>query len=212
MASRGRQLVALALLGTSLARAQAPPAPFDPARFRARDSHQGFTIAVAPVLDEPAAVAAFGKDVVPPKAGILAVEFLLMNDRAGAVRVALERIVVETEGQRFEPIAPARVALALYPLPEPKATGRPGRREVPKLAKDKNRPQRELAEAELGRAHLRAEVIPAGGRARGFRYFDLRGTALDPAGLRVYVPEVTDTATGEGLLFFEIELQPYAEP
>lgn len=212
MPPRARQLAGLTLLAAGCLFAQQPGAPPEPEKFRARDSHQGVTIAAAPVADAAAAAAAFGKDVNPPATGVLAVEFLLVNDRKEPVRIALDRMVVESDERRYEQMEPERVALALYPMPQPKAAGRPGPRPIPQMPKDKNRAQRELAEAELRRAQLRAEILPPGGRARGFRYFDLRGQPMELSELRVYVPTVEALVTREALLFFEIELKPYAKP
>lgn len=198
--------------------AQEPPAAPGPEDFLARDSHQGVTIAARPVPDTPEAEKIFGKDAAPTRGGFLPVELLIRNERDEAVLVNLKRIEVSSDGKRFEQADPEAVALALYPLPEtvePKVGG--PRLPVPwpqgpKAPKDKRRAEREEAEAALRSRQLRVTRIAAKGRARGFLYFDLRGASIDLARAVVYLPEVKGATSGEGLLFFEISLQPYAQP
>lgn len=211
MPPRPRQFVLwVALAATSVA-APGAGSRFDPERFPARDSHQGVTIAARPVADTPEAEAIFGKNAAPTRAGVLPVELIVANERPQAVRVALERIVIVTDNAKFEQVSPEEIAWALYPPPKTKrpidSTRLPSR-----LPRDKKRLRREEAEAALRRAALRAAVVPAGGAARGFRYFALGEKPLNLAVSRVYIPEVERVPTGERLLYFEISLKPYAEP
>lgn len=187
--------------------------------FLARDSHQGVTIAARPIPDTPEAEKVFGENAAPTRAGFLPVELLILNQRDEPIAVNLERIEIFSNGERFEQADPERVALALYPRPEsvePKVGTGP-RLPVPwpqgpKVPKDKKRAQREEAEAALRSRQLRATRVAPEGRARGFLYFDLRGAAIDLTQATVYLPEVDAVTSGEGLLFFEISLKPYARP
>lgn len=89
------------------------------------------------------------------------------------------------------------------PIPLPRRVGPP---------KDKKLAEREEAEAALRSRQLRTAVVPPGGSARGFLYFNLGGASLDLAEAQVYIPAVTDLESSEGLIFFEIALAPYAKP
>ncbi|MGH9789230.1 MAG: hypothetical protein ACRD4U_11070 [Candidatus Acidiferrales bacterium] len=179
--------------------------------FRSRDEHQGVVIAARPVPDTPEAEEIFGKNAAAPRAGFLPVELLIVNQRAEPVRVALDRIQVVQEGETFEQIEIEEIALALHPLPKSKEPV--GSTRVPtKIPKDKNRTQREEAEAGLRSRQLRLELIPPGGQARGYLYFDLRGSSLQLSSAFVYVPEVVVEESGEKLFYFEISLKPYARP
>ena len=179
--------------------------------FRSRDAHQGVVIAARPVPDTPEAEEIFGKNAAAPRAGFLPVELLIVNERAEPVRVALDRIQVAQEGETFEQIEIEEIALALHPLPKSKQPV--GSTRVPKkIPKDKNRTQREEAEAGLRSRQLRLEVIPPGGQARGYLYFDLRGSSIRLSEAFVYVPEVVVEESGEKLFFFEVSLKEYARP
>jgi len=180
-------------------------------RFRSRDAHQGVTIAARPVPDTPEAEEIFGKNAAAPRAGFLPVELLIVNERAEPVRVALGRIQVVQEGETFEQVEIEEMALALHPLPKSKEPV--GSTKIPKkIPKDKNRAKREEAEAGLRSRQLRLEVIPPGGQARGYLYFDVRGSSIRLSEAFVYVPEVAVEATGEKLFFFEVSLKEYARP
>jgi len=179
--------------------------------FRSRDAHQGVSIAARPVPDTPEAEEIFGKNAAAPRAGFLPVELLIVNERAEPVRVALDRIQVAQEGETFEQIEIEEIAPALHPLPKSKEPV--GSTRVPKkIPKDKNRTQREEAEAGLRSRQLRLELIPPGGQARGYLYFDLRGSSIRMSSAFVYVPEVVVEESGEKLFFFEVSLRPYAKP
>jgi len=212
--SGGVQLTLAALLAVG-ALAQAPAPRLDPEQFRARDSHQGVTIAAVPLPDTPEAEKIFGPRRGPTRVGVLPVEVVIANGRAELVSVALERIVLETDSERFVRIDPEEISWLLFPPPEEKKSSR---RPAPlppfptSKKSDKNRMKREEAEAALRQAELRAGLAAAGGLARGYLYFDLRGKTIDLERARLYVPEVVGTTSGEALLFFEIEFKPYAQP
>ncbi len=177
--------------------------------FKSRDRHQGVSIAARPVPDTAEAEEIFGKNAAAPRAGFLPVDLLIVNERAEPVRVALDRIQVSQAGETFEQIEIEEMALALHPLPKSKQPV--GSTRVPKkIPKDKNRTQREEAEAGLRSRQLRLELIPPGGQARGYLYFDLRGSSIRLSEAIVYVPEVVVEESGEKLFFFEVSLAPYA--
>jgi hypothetical protein len=209
-------LLAFALL--SLAGGAQAPTAKEEASFLARDTHQGVSIAARPIPDTPEAERVFGKNAAPTRAGFLPVELLIRNDREEPIEVALERIVVVSGRDEFEQAGTRSVALWLYPPPgvkEPKVGGPrlpiPWPR-GPKAPKDKHREKREEAEASLRSRLFRAEEIAPGARARGFLYFDLRDADIDLARAYVYVPEVNAVESGEGLLFYEVSLEVYAQP
>ena len=197
-----------AAAGGSAQEASAPRAARD---FPAHDAHQGVAIAAVPILDAPAAVAVFGATAAPTRAGFLPVELILSNQRPEAVRVELERIQLVTGEDKFEQADPEEIAWTLYPPPQPKrpidSTPRASR-----IPRDKDRGKREEAEAALRSRQLRAGVLAPGAYARGYLYFDLRGRSLDLAHARLYIPTVVALPSQEPLLYFEIELKPYAKP
>jgi hypothetical protein len=177
--------------------------------FKSRDAHQGVVIAARPVPDTPEAEEIFGKNAAAPRAGFLPVELLIVNEREEPVRVALERIQLAQEGETFEQIEIEEIALALHPLPKSKEPV--GSTKIPKkIPKDKNRTKREEAEAGLRSRQLRLERIPPGGQARGYLYFDLRGSSIRLSEAIVYVPDVEGEPSGEKLFFFEVSLKEYA--
>ena len=199
------RVIALALLAWLVSNAQTGDE-----WFRSRDAHQGVSIAARPVPDTPEAEEIFGKNAAAPRAGFLPVELLIVNERAEPVRVTLDRIQVAQEEETFEQIEIEEIALALHPLPKSKEPV--GSTRVPKkIPKDKNRTQREEAEAGLRSRQLRLELIPPGGQARGYLYFDLRGSSIRMSSAFVYVPEVVVEESGEKLFFFEVSLKEYAK-
>jgi hypothetical protein len=204
-------LLAALLAGNAIATSLMEKPGFLGPEFPAQDSHQQVTIAAIPVPDTAAAEKIFGPKAAPTRAGFLPVELVITNDRAEAVRVDLERIKVLSDGDQYEQADAVTMAWRLYPPPKPKKPIDPTRLPSPSsIPKDKNRGAREEAEASLRSRQLRASVIPPGATARGYLYFNLRGGSIDLARSSVYIPEVTVVPTGEGLLFFEISLKPYA--
>ena len=213
MDSHARYFALLLLLAIAVMAQEAPP---EEARFTARDAHQGVTIAARPLTDAAEAETLFGKEAAPVRGGLLAVELLVVNNRGEAIAINIDRIVLLRDGDKFEPLQPAAAALLLFPLPEPRAPALgpqplplPRRSPVPK---DKKRADREEAEASLASRRFRTRSLPPGGQARGFLYFDLGEVGTDLTGMQLYIPEVDDAATGEGLLFFEITLPPARQP
>ena len=203
----------LLFVAASTAAQEAPP---EEERFPARDAHQGVSIAARALADVAEAEALFGKDAAPVRAGLLAVEMRVVNERAGAITINLRRIKILRDGDELVQVTPEEAALRLYPPPEsrqpnlgPQPIPLPRRSPLPK---DKKRAEREETEASLASRQFRTRNIPPGGLARGFLYFDLGEVGADLAGAHLYVPEVDDTSTDEGLLFLEISLAPRAKP
>jgi len=193
-----------------LAAILAPPGEI-PESFRAREAHEGVTIAVRPIPDAPEAEEVFGKTAAPVRAGFLPVEVIILNRREEPIRVELSRIVVLEDERRFEQVELSEIALALYPLPKPKDKPQKTGMGVPKPPKDKDLAKREEAEATLRSLQLRSATVNPGGEARGFLYFDLRRASLDLERAIVYVPEVTAAASGQALFYFEVSLKPYGK-
>jgi hypothetical protein len=191
--------------------ALAPATQTTEEEFKSRDEHQGVVVAARPVPDTPEAEEIFGKNAAAPRAGFLPVELLIVNKRAEAIRVDLDRIRVAQEGEEFDQVAIEEIALALHPLPKSKQPV--GSTKIPKkIPKDRNRTKREEAEAGLRSRQLRLERIPPGGQARGYLYFDLRGSSIRLSEAFVYVPDVEVEPSGEKLFFFEVSLKPYVKP
>jgi len=205
---RSRHLALGAAFLAALALAGQEPSSLDRKTYPAQDAHEGVTVAARPVPDTPEAEEIFGKNAAAPRAGILPVELVILNQRSEPVRVNLERILVVTDVARFAQVEPAETAWALYPSPKSKKPARTG--SIPRPPEDKNRNKREEAEAALRSRQLRAGVVGPGGQARGYRYFDLRSAELDLTQARVYIPEVVTLPEEQPLFFFEISLKPYA--
>lgn len=202
--------IALGLILATFALPAQEPHSSDLSAFVAQDAHEGVTIAVRPVLDQPEAEGIFGKNAAPVRVGVLPVELLIINERPEPVRVALERIQVVTDAERFEQVQPEKISWALYPPPKAKKPTTSTR--IPtRLPKDKSREKREEAEAALRSRQLRAAVVGPGGQARGYLYFDLGRSSLDLTQARLYVPEVAQVPSGQALFFFEVSLEAYRE-
>ena len=185
-----------------------------PESFRAREAHEGVTIAARPIPDTPEAEEVFSKTAAPVRAGFLPIELLILNQRDEPVRVELGRITVVQDGQKFEQIELDEIALALYPLPKLKDKPSASPERIPSRLpknKDKDLTKREEAAATLRSRQLRAATVNPGGQARGFLYFDLRRGSLDLDSAMVYVPEVVAAASKAPLFYFEIGLKEYAK-
>lgn len=187
---------------------QEPGASTELYPFLAREAHEGVTMAARPLRELTEAERLFGPNAAPLRAGVLPIELLLINERAEPVRIALGRIQLVTDEEKFESARPEEIARALYP--PPKNPEPDPRRLSVRAPKDKDRTRREEAEAALRSRQLRAAVIGPGSRARGFLYFDLRAVSLELERTRVYVPQVTTLPDEQPLFFFEISLEPYA--
>ncbi len=185
-----------------------------PESFRAREAHEGVTIAGRPIPDTPEAEEIFGKTAAPVRAGFLPVELIILNRRDEAIRVELTRVVVLEDDRKFEQVELEEIALALYPLPKLKDKPSASPERIPTRMpknKDKDLTKREEAAATLRSRKMRAATVNPGGQARGFLYFDLRRASLELGKSIVYVPEVAVVPSGQALFYFEISLKPYAK-
>ncbi len=185
-----------------------------PESFRAREAHEGVTIAARPIPDAPEAEEIFGKTAAPVRAGFLPVELIILNRRDEPIRVGLSRVVVLEDERRFEQVELEEIALALYPLPKLKDKPSASPERIPTRMpknKDKDLTKREEAAATLRSRQLRAATVNPGGQARGFLYFDLRRSSLALGKSIVYVPEVAVVPGGQALFYFEISLKDYAK-
>jgi hypothetical protein len=185
-----------------------------PESFRAREAHEGVTIAARPIPDAPEAEEVFGKTAAPVRAGFLPVELIILNRRDEPIRVELGRIVVLEDDRKFEQVELEEIALALYPLPKLKDKPSTSPERIPTRMpknKDKDLTKREEAAATLRSRQLRAATVNPGGQARGFLYFDLRRASLQLEKSIVYVPEVAVVPSGQALFYFEISLKPYTK-
>ena len=209
-------LAAVLLLGV-----QSPRTRPNPADYPANTAQHGVTIAVRPIFDTPEAEKIFGEGAAPTSAGFLPVEIVVWNERVNTVEIDLESVIIYSSEGRFEQVTPEFVALNLYPPPRRKIKDPTQKRPTPnplpvplprrskKRSKDKHSQDRERAEAELSSRWLRFGQAAPGGALRGYLYFDLRGSSIDPAEAAVMISDVRDKSTGERLMFSEISLRPY---
>jgi hypothetical protein len=201
--------------GASLLRAQTqaqPRAQTDPSSLPARETHQGVTIAVKPLVTEAAYKAQFtGK--TPYEAGILALEVFFRNDNDKPIRLKLEtmRLLLDRTGQprqRIEPLSAEEVAdrvllgtpsdprVPRLPLP---GTGRP------KSNRDKN--WQEFA-ARMQAAGIPSDIVGPKATVRGFLFFDVDHHYDWLTDARLDVPDLAFMLNNEALFFFQVDLAP----
>jgi len=204
--------VAVVVLAAVCIAQQPPVSRFELSAYATRDSHEGVTLAAKPYVSTAELEAVFGKHDLRG-AGVVPVEILIVNERVEPIRVAWQRALLLSGEDKFELIEPEAIARRLYPPPKielPRT--RPERRK--KLPPDTKRTAREAAEAALRSQHLQLSVIPGGGRARGFLYFDCGPESSWQSlvlAARLYVPEVVVLPSQQPLFYFEVELSPYAK-
>jgi len=190
--------------------AQQPPAArLELSAYLAADSHEEVTLAAKPYVLAAELEVVFGKHNLAG-AGVVPVEILIINTRAEPIRVAWERALLLSGEDKFELIEPEAIAWRLYPPPKPRSP-RTWPERPDKFPPDTKRAARESAEAALRSQHLRLSVIPAGGRARGFLYFDRGQQPLPLAQTRLYLPEVVSLPSEQPLFYFEVDLSPYTK-
>lgn len=208
----GDALVVVALVAVCVAQ-QPPASRFELSAYAAYDSHEDVTLAAKPYVLAAELEAVFGKHNLQG-VGVVPVEVLIINERVESIRVVWQRALLLSAEDKFGLIEPEAIAWRLYPPPKLKLPRTwPERRK--KLPRDTKRTAREAAEAALRSQYLQLSVIPNGGRARGFLYFD-RGPEsseqpLVLAAAHLYVPEVVVLPDGQPLFYFEVELSPYAK-
>ena len=217
MRARLLVLAAVAGLGTlggaSSLRAQARAQnSIDPASLPARETHQGVTIAVKPLVSEAAYEAQFsGRN--PYQAGILALEVFFRNDNDKPIRLKLDtmRLLVERSGQprqRIEPLSAEEVAdrVLLNTPPDPRVPRLPlpGSR-TPNTSRDKN--WQEFA-ARMQAAGIPSDIVGPKSTVRGFLFFDVDHHYDWLTDARLDVPDLAFIPNNQALFFFQVDLAP----
>ena len=175
-------------------------APFKVGRavsYPAKMTSDKITVAVKAYEREEDLQAAFGKTPLT-RYGVLPVLVVIDNDGPKAVTLRLKVEFIAGDNQKILPTPPTEVQY-LKPARVPSTMDPTVKSPIP-LPKKKN----PLASWEIdGRAFV-AKMVPAGESASGFFYFQ---TAIWK-NARVFVDGISDSATGNPLLYFEIPLEP----
>jgi hypothetical protein len=197
--------------GVSFLRAQART-PIDATALPARETHQGVTVAVKPLVTEAAYKAQFsGK--TPYEAGILALEVFFRNDSDKPIRLKLGtmRLLVDRPGQppqRIDALTPEEVAdrVMLKTPTDPRAPRFPvpGTRR-PTSERDKN--WQEFA-TRMRAAGIPSDIVGPNATVRGFLFFDVNNHYDWLTDARLDVPDLTFMVNNEALFFFQVDLAP----
>ena len=172
---------------------QASPA----AGYASHQSNAQITIGVDPYVTAEKVKVAFGK-LDPSAYGVLPVLVVIQNDSRKAIKV--DRIKAEYVGPNHERVdaTPAKDVRYLEPPKRPGVVTGPGG--MTKVLKTKKNP---LAEWEIEGRAFTAQMLPPGQSASGFFYFQ--------AGLEknatIYLSGITEAATGNEILYFELALK-----
>ncbi len=173
---------------------------FKPGRavtYASKLSENKVTVAVKAYEREEDLQAAFGKTPLT-RYGVLPVLVVIDNDGPKAITLRLKVEFITGDNQKIYPTPPTEVQY-LKPVKPPSTTDPSKISPIP-LPKKKN----PLASWEVdGRAFV-AKMVPAGESASGFFYFQ----ANIWKNARVIVDGISDSATGNPLIFFEIPLEP----
>jgi len=207
----------LALAGAFSARAIAQPrqssAKPAPAAALPQDSHEGVTISAEPFPSADPARKKFG-NVSPQKAGILAVNVTIQNDRDQAVQLDLDSIVLEvqtrdTGKQQLEPMDIVQVAeYVAYPG----GLKAPSERRFP-IGLGGSSPDKKVQKIvdELKPFTLEGDIAPPHGKLSGCLYFNLAHEMQLTNSADLYIPDVVQLPSKKPLLFFDIALGSAAE-
>jgi len=175
-------------------------APFKPGRavtFPAKLSQDKVTVGVKAYEREEDLQAAFGKTPLT-RYGVLPVLVVIDNDGPKAVTLRLRVEFITGDNQKIFPTPPTEVKY-LKPVKPPSTTDPSKISPIP-LPKKKN----PLASWEVdGRAFV-AKMVPAGESVSGFFYFQ----ANIWKNARLVIDGISDSATGNPFIFFEIPLEP----
>ena len=172
---------------------QASPA----AGYASHQSNAQITIGVDPYVTAEKVKVAFGK-LDPSAYGVLPVLVVIQNDSRKAIKV--DRVKAEYVGPNHERVdaTPAKDVRYLEPPKRPGVVTGPGG--MTKVLKTKKNP---LAEWEIEGRAFTAQMLPPGQSASGFFYFQ--------AGLEknatIYLSGITEAATGNEILYFELALK-----
>jgi hypothetical protein len=183
----------------------------DPASLPARDQHQGLLVAADPCAEAACSKQLFGKKH-PQEAGLLAVEVVFRNDNDQAIEVAVERIrlVVEPPGGERQRVAPLVVEEVVDRIVNKEkkgpSIGPKAPLPIPRRSSGGRGKDWEAVEKAIVAEALEMDVLPPGSTVRGYLFFDLGGRFDLLAHARLYLPELKFVASGESLLFFEVDL------
>jgi hypothetical protein len=199
-------LAAASFCAPSLLDAQA-----DPASMPAHQTHQGFTVAVRPLISEASYKTQFPKRT-PFEAGILALEVFFRNDNDKPVRLKLDtmRLLVQRSGeplQRLEPLTSEEVAdRVLFKTPPNPTLPRfpvPGR--IPGEKRDKN--WQEFSK-QIRAAAIPSDLVGPKSTVRGFLFFDVNHHYDWLSDARLDVPDLAFMLNNEALFYFQVDLAP----
>jgi hypothetical protein len=183
----------------------------DVASSPARESHQGVTIAVRPLVSEKSYQDEFGKPT-PFDSGILALQVFLRNDNDKPIRINLEaiRLLVNRSGQapqRIGALSPEAVADAVL-LKAPQDPGRP-RLPFPIGGGSSNRSRNwQQFSGKLRGVALNTDILGPNSSHQGFLYFDISNHYDWLAEARLDVPDMVFMVDNQALFFFQVELAP----
>ena len=184
----------------------------DPTALPARETHQGVTIAVRPLVNEAAYKAQFSGRT-PYEAGILALEVFFRNDNDKPIRLKLGtmRLFVGPPGQspqRIEPLSAEEVAdRVILQTPSDPRSPRfpvPGTRR-PSSNRDKN--WQEFA-ARMKASGIPSDIVGPKSTVRGFLFFDVDHHYNWLTDARLDVPDLSFMLNNEALFFFQVDLAP----
>ena|SRR6185503_15607247 len=154
------------------------------------------TVAADPYFSGDKLKTAFGK-LDPNEYGVLPVLVVIQNDGDRAIRLDRLRARYNGPGNHVDATPPREVRY-LKPPERPKMI--PGPAGKVKVIKTKKNP---LDAWEIDGRAFAAQMLPAGGTAHGFFYFQ---TSLQ-RGSSIYLSGLTEAASGKELLYFEVPLQ-----
>jgi hypothetical protein len=189
-----------------------PPAPRkDPGTLRARDSHQGLTVAVDPWTKEENYKQRFGKKT-PFEAGIVAIDVYFKNEGAVPIRINLSaiRLTLAYPGQaeqELPPLRPEAVADFVFNKSGKDPTKKRAPLPIPGLNSGNNKQMQELFLA-LKQAQISTDLVPPAGTVSGLFYFDMNGQFNLVAFSRLYVPDLKLMGSEKPLFFFDVPLVP----
>lgn len=165
--------------------------------YPAKLSQDKVTVAVKAFERDEDLQAAFGQTPLS-RYGVLPVLVVIDNDGPKAMTLRLRVEFIDGRNQKIDP-TPAREVQYLKPVKTPGTTDISKISPIP-LPKKKN----PLSSWEVdGRAFV-ARMVPAGDSVSGFFYFQ---TAIWKDA-RIVIDGISDSATGNPLIFFELPLEP----
>ncbi len=175
----------------------------NPRDYPAHDAHEGIAIAADPYLERARAEQVFGS-YAPNKAGVLAVEIIVKNETGQGVSVnwSAAQLLSRSAGWQLRALTMEELTRRLVGEPKARETV-PSR--WPPLPRSKKSAQYEKARAALAPHFFETGTIPPGATVRGFLFFDVGGDFQGVSRARIYIPEVKNLATGQPLMFFEME-------